>query len=248
MQATLEREGPIPDPRWQEELDLIAPPGGRLSWLHLYWEPGDTWEPIHRWFVGQVVPQPNIPPMYLEWFEGPNPRTMGYLDREHNQWISFAPPISKRQWEYYQKTKCLLIPHWVIQGTEGGHKYRFNSVEQKILKLKGKDPTPWAPGDLPYAAPDERTFKKLLEADLMRRFQYTTNYLENTEQRLKDDERALLVEMRERVWNWLGEQVREPSSKIAHLQRKNEFPDLPKSDPLLDKKHEELEEQFITGE
>lgn len=248
MQITLDREGPVPDPRWQEELDLIAPPGGQLSWLHLYWEPGDTWEPINRWFIGQVIPRPSIPFLYLEWFEGPNPRSQGYFDKTLNEWISLAPPISKRQWEFYRETGCLLIPHWVVQGVEGGHKYRFNRVEQNILKLKGKDPTPWEPGDLPYSEPDTRTFRKLLEADLMRKFEYTTNYLENTTARLREDERTLLVEMRERLWDWLGEQVREPSDKIAHLQRKNVFPDLPPADPHLDEKYEAEEAQFLQGE
>jgi len=218
MKITLDREGPVPDPRWQEELDLITTPGGRLSWLHLYWEPGDTWEPIHRWFIGQVIPRASIPNLY-----------------------------SKRQWEFYHDTGCLLIPHWVIQGTEGGHKYRFNRVEQNILKLKGRDPTPWEPGDLPYAEPDSRMFRKLLEADLMRKFEYTTNYMENTTTRLREDERTLLVEMRERLWDWLGEQVREPSDKIAHLQRKNVFPDLPPADPRLDEKYEAEENQFLQG-
>ena len=246
MKITLDRKGPVPDPRWQEELDLIATPGGRLSWLHLYWEAGETWEPIHRWFVGQVIPHSHIPPMYLEWFEGPNPRTQGYL--ENNEWVSLAPPISKRQWEFFHETGCLLLPHWVIQGSGGGHKYRFSRVEQNILKLKGLDPTPWAPGDLPYATPDSRVWTKLLEADLMRKFQYTTNYLENTEQRLREDERTLLAEMRERLWDWLGEQVMEPSAKIAHLQRKNVFPDLPPADPRLDEKYEAEQEQFLQGE
>ena len=82
----------------------------------------------------------------------------------------------------------------------------------------------------------------------MRKFEYTTNYLENTTQRLRDDERGLLVDMRERLWDWLGEQVKGPSDKIAHLQRKNVFPDLPPADPRLDEKAELQEEQFLTGE
>ena len=251
MNISLDREGPVPDPRWQEELDLIAPPGGQLSWLHLYWEPGDTWEPIHRWFIGQVVPRRSIANLYLEWLEGPNPRTQGYLDTSdptNHRWVSLAPPISKRQWEFYHKTGCLLVPYWVVQGPGGGHKYRFNATEQKILKLNGLDATPWAPGDLPYARPGPQLYANLLEADLMRRFQYTTHYLENTTQRLKDEERTLLVEMREKLLAWLAEQVREPSDKLAHLQRKNVFPDLPEADPELDAKLEAQEAQYIQGE
>lgn len=247
MNITLDREGPVPG-EWQRELDLIAPPGGSLSWLHLYWEPGDVWEPIHRWFVGIVIPRPSIPPVYIEWLEGPNPRTMGYYDPSLKEWVSHAPPISKRQWEFYQETGCLLKPYWVVQGINGGHKYRFNRVEQNILKLKGLDPTPYEPGDLEYAEPDPRVFSKLLEADLMRKFQYTTQYLENTPQRLRDDERALLTEMRERTLDWLGEQMREPADKLAHLQRKNVFTDLPDADPDLDKKIEAQEAGYLQGD
>jgi len=245
MNITLDREGPVPSAEWQEQLDLLASPGGQLSWLHLYWEPGETWEPIHRWFIGQVIPRRSIPPIYLEWLDGPNPRSQGYL--EDGRWVSLAPPISKRQWEYYRETGCLLKPYWVIQGRFGGHKYWFNQTEQKILKLKNLDATPYLPGDLPYAELGQNTIARLLQADLMRKFQYTTRYLENTETRLKDEERALLVEMRTRMLDWLTEQSRETADKANHLFRKGLFPDQPELPRTFEAEYEAQEEQIIQG-
>ena len=73
--------------------------------------------------------------------------------------------ISRKQWELFHETGCYSQRFWIIQGSHGGHKWRFSPVEQSYLKSAGRPSDTPAPGDLCYAEYDQRVFRKLAEHD-----------------------------------------------------------------------------------
>ena len=236
-------EAPYQDPAWQARLDVLSPPNGKLSWLHLYWEPGFPWEHVGRWMIGQVTPSPSVPDMYRDLLEGPNPANFGML--VDGEWVSLLPGVSRRQWHFYRDTGCLLRPYWVVQGKRGGHKLRLTHTENRIVEMQGGEANPPPPGDLPYATPDERTFRMLAKLDMVRANTFLVDYMENSEVRLKTMERNALEQMRGMLWkDWLEPMCGEWGDQIGFHTRGNEA----SADPLLDKKVEDTKQEFIYGE
>jgi hypothetical protein len=236
-------ETPEPDPRWQARLGRLCPPNGELSWLTFYYEPGFPWEPVHRWMIGQVIPHHRISDVERAWLEGPNPADYGYL--RDGEWVSLLPGVTRRQWEFYRKTGSHIKPYWVVQGNHGGHKLRLNFAERRLVELKGGDPTLPAPGDLPFAVPDERTFAKLAKLDRMRQSSALLNFIENSTQRLDAETQREVEQMRTEMWGWLSSQIESVSDEMAfHLRGK--LDDAPTGDPHLEGKLEAFEHEFIT--
>ena len=236
-------EAPYQEPSWQAQLDALCPPDGRLGWLHLYWEAGFQWEHVGRWMIGQVVPADSVDDAFKELLEGPNPANFGRL--EDGEWITYLPGISRRQWHFYRETDgCLLRPYWVVQGSKGGHKLRLTHAEARIIEIEGGDPDVPAPGDLPYAVPDRRTFQMLAKMDMVRKHNLMVGYLENRDERLSTLERDGLTLMRKMLWNdWLEPMCGEWGDELAFHLRGNDGP----ADPMLDQKVEETKHQFISG-
>jgi len=238
---------PYQDPAWQAELDRIATPGGKTSWLHLYWEPGYDWEPVGRWMIGQVIPAQSIPSAIRDMLEGPNPADHGHFENDeygHPRWVTDLPGITRRQWQFHKETGNYLRPYWVVQGSRGGHRYQFSFTERRIIEMNGGDPNPPAPGDLPYATPDQRTFAQLGQRDLLRKYAYAIDFMENSERRIEADERRGLEEMRRQYWNMTSEQVKGYADEMAfHLR--GHLDDAPPSEVQYDKAIEELEPSFI---
>lgn len=233
-------EAPYQDPAWQAELDILSPPNGKLTWLHLYWEPGFPWEHVGRWMIGQVSPPDRVPDVFRDLLEGPNPANFGML--VDGEWVSLLPGISRRQWHFYRDTGCLIKPYWVVQGKRGGHKLNMTHSEERIIELKGGVPKPPAPGDLPYAAPDRRTFNMLAKLDMVRGHNFMVDFLENSEERLSAMEKNGLIAMREMLWNdWLEPMCGEWGDEIGFHTRGNSAP----MDQDLDRKVEEAEQSFI---
>jgi hypothetical protein len=73
-----------------------------------------------------------------------------------------APGITRQAWELFQKYDGWARPLYVIQGDQGGHKYRYTAWESRLAKAAGARPEPPFAGDLPYAEPDERTYENLV--------------------------------------------------------------------------------------
>lgn len=246
----IDYDGPKPDPRWQWELDTIAPPGGRLSSFRIVWESGDVWDKVGRWMVMQMIPPERIPDFIRDWLEGPNPRSMGRFDRVRGEFISRAPPISRRQWVLFRETGCYARPYWVVQGTKGGHKYLYDKIESRLSFLEGGPRQPPRPGELAYAEPDRRTFERIAETDLLRKFKKMIDFLEHSEERISERERNALQDMKQKVWDWLGGQIEEPGDRMAsHLLRtQGSHPDTPPPIARIDEKLERFEEDFVTSD
>jgi len=240
---------PYQDPAWQAELDRIAPPGGKLSWLHLYFEQGYDWEPIGRWMIGQVIPAQSISPLIREFLEGPNPADHGHFESDdygQPRWVTDLPGITRRQWQYFKETGNYLKPYFVVQGSHGGHRVQFNFAERRIISMNGGDPNPPMPGELPYAVPDARTFAEIGKRDLMRNYAYAIDFMDNSEKRIAEDERKGLEEMRRQLWGMMSSQVEGYANEMEfHLR--GHMDDAPPSEVQYDKKLEELEHSFIQG-
>jgi hypothetical protein len=236
---------PYEDPAWQEELDRIAPPAGRLSYLSLYWEGGYDWEPIGRWMVAQIIPPASIAPAFRELLEGPNPADHGYFECDEygqKRWVTTLPGITRRQWQWYRDFGSFFRPYFVVQGTKGGHRLRWTFPEKRIIEMNGGDPNPPAPGDLPYAVPDQRTFKMLGEWDMLRKWARAMDYMDgaNARDEFKEEERRV---MRAEYWKRLGDHVEAYSDELAHHI---DLDDAPETRVDWEQKNEELEEAFIT--
>lgn len=248
-------DGPTPDPLWQEILDEMFQPFGKRTWLHLYWDPGYkhiqattqgntiSLDPVNRWMIGQVTPRGNIPPMYLEWFAGPNPAILGEFFQ--GEWRSTAPPISRKQWSFFHETGCLLQPYWIVQGTKGGHRYRLSNEEQTILEIKnGQKENPY-PGQLPFATPDRRTFNALARSDLIRVY---ATVLDQAGDLVREE---TAKEMRQAIWDHHDAQSEEAAEHASSQAARELWQDMPtyeeayEGEASIEQKLEELEESYI---
>ena len=240
-------ETPYQDPAWQAELDRIAPPGGKLSWLYLYWEEGYDWEPVGRWMIGQVIPAQSIAPLIREFLEGPNPADHGHFENDeygHPRWVTDLPGVTRRQWHFFRETGNYLRPYWVVQGSHGGHRVQWSFAERRIIDMNGGNPEPPAPGELPYAIPDKRTFEQIGERDMFRKYAYAIDFMENSERRIEESERRGLEEMRRMLWDKMSGQVQGYADEMAFHMR-GLMDDAPRTDVQYDKELEKLEKSFI---
>ena len=153
----------------------VAPPSEKLSWLKLVWEPGDAWQPIHRWIIWQMRPVGKHPRMLHDVLHGPHPRSSGHYcavgwcgcTMKANHWVGGPASglVDRMTYELFQRTGCYGQRWWVVQGTNGGHRFQLDRVEAKLWKLHtGASDTPKA-GDLPYAPIDRRVLRHLLDYD-----------------------------------------------------------------------------------
>ena len=248
----LQRDPPFVDPAWQKQLDAMVPRTEGASWLKLVWVAGETWEPVERWCVYQMMPRAvmlsasefmrNI----VEWLEGPNPRTMGRM--VGGEWDSWAPPISQLQWKLYQEHRCYGRKLWVVQGPHGGHKAEYNNLEKKLMRLENVDWRPPVIGDLDFAEPNARTFELLRLCLDMREEERA--YAEITEggQVLSEESEAAVRHGRERIWKWIEAQSEGMADQMAYMARDSFYdtPQSPRGLMSLDAQEERLKEKFIT--
>lgn len=186
-------DGPTVEPFLTAALAELAPKSELMPWLHLYWEPGETWCPVERFVLANMVPKAVLraehnfyqmvtgetfenASLYSE-LESPNPRAGGHYcadgwclcAKKRNRFVhatELPPSITERQWLLYHETGAHAIPAWIVQGRRGGHKRDFNQLEQFILKQRGrKQFTAPAPGSLAFAHPDLRMVEAMRKVD-----------------------------------------------------------------------------------
>ena len=213
----------VPPPSWQDTLDRITPPGRRKARAVIWWEPGDTWEPVQRWMIYQVLPDAATPPHILQQLKGPHPRSSGRYSEKIGQWVDGpAPDISKTQWDIHQRYGGWALPYWVLQGENGGHRYKLFPWEQVLLHLATGRKDVAKPGELPACEPDQRTWDALWEAkqrtdEAMKVAALATKYRGQL-----DMEDAVMVEKaaRQFVASW-GESISQHADEFAWALRRN---------------------------
>lgn len=168
---------------WQAALDAQHVPG--TARLIVAWEPGDVWQPIHRWFLWQLQPWHLSDAQEVKReLRGPHPRRHARLeyvpavvDGVHQlrpRMVGGARFIDRRtyelHWDHYRATGELVIPRrlWVIQGERGGHPFMIGQAEMKLRKEQGLPEDVPSAGDLPYAEFDGRVLRALERYDLFR--------------------------------------------------------------------------------
>jgi len=192
MRGTLFHWAREPAGSWLERLRQIAPPSSKTDWLKLVWMPGELYQPVQRWVIYLMIPRLRgiRDGWLLDELEGPDPRTRGHWVTDHRypdskRWVTDAS-ISRMQWLLYRQTRglgrgwranlppgCYPKLYWIVQGAQGGHKWSLSMVEKQILKqFSRKTGDVPAPGELPYAEPDERLWMKLEQMDRLRDVQF----------------------------------------------------------------------------
>lgn len=171
-----------PDPAWQAMLDTQHIEG--TARVIVAWEPGDRWQPIHRWMLWQLQPWAHVDPTFQAELQGPHPRSTGHYcasterclcPTKTNRWRDGAARlIDRRTWEIarqqYQTTGEWTRPRrlWVIQGAGGGHPFTIGPAEEKLRQAQGLPADVPSAGDLSYAEPDPRVLAALERYDLWR--------------------------------------------------------------------------------
>jgi len=229
-------DGYCPDDRpapteWQDRLRRHFPVSDSLTGLYLRWEKGNPWEPINRWVVWQLYPVHAIDEQIRKELLDDSPRTHGHYCAEgwclcpvlRDGWVGgHVSCIDQQQWELYRETGYYGQRYWAIQGDQGGHKYRLNTIESKIAHIKtGKSSTP-ALGDLPYAEMDERTFDKLVERDRVRMYANVAAWGADYQARgavMEEEDRAGVLEANELLWHWLESQITQTCESLTEKDR-----------------------------
>lgn len=211
--ALLDREGPEFVPgraAFQARLDALAPRDSGLSWLLLVWQPGDSWQPVHRWLVYQMIPERFVPEHIRQSLDGPHPRIRGRWDALGSRfWSDPRCLVDLTQWTLWQRFRALARPYWVIQGERGGHRRRFSYQEKLSIYMETgqQDVEPAAPGDLGYAAPDERVIAALEQRDQLARYGKILQFATENPDFFSDVEMQEIMAIRERLWQHLEGQV-----------------------------------------
>jgi len=119
----------------------------------MVWFAGLPEVPQQRWMVCEATPVAYVP---------------------HLLELLLAQPIRNAEartgWAYYQRTRCILSPFWVIQGSDIGHKYKYSIQESQARESLGFSGEAPAIGMRRYAEPSDRTWPVLAEQALTRRY------------------------------------------------------------------------------
>ncbi len=204
-------EAPSLAPTVVRDLELLAPSGGHLSWLHCTWRP--DWE---RWCIWQMVPAHGAPAM--AW--GPDMRMVTRAESAlGKRTIRMAPDpryrlflnrelMTRWAWQIHIATGHYPTPFWVVQGSEGGHKWAFSQQEEKLAKIKGFSGDPPEPGSLPYAPLDKRVIAKIAPFDQLPLWNVMSRAFHEMDERdLDQRENDMLVAANTQLWNWMDSQV-----------------------------------------
>lgn len=224
-----QHEKDVPE-AWQRQLAELAPRVQSLSWLKILWLPGTPEDPIQRYVIFQMTQREKIPGPVLDLLQGPPPSKDHRID------------LMLEQWELFRETRCYGQPFWIIQGEKGGHKRRFNRIEQMTCKMHGRPQFPPAAGDLPYAPFDQRVIDKLAPLDRAQFWERGIQFCEGEEWKASDltdeEHQAALGDFQGKLWDWLESQADQALDSVLTLHNQDAIlSNVPTSDdvPYLDR-------------
>ena len=185
-------------PAWQANVTrLWGGPNQHVSWLHLDWYDD---EGVNRLVLWQVVPIEQCGPFQRDILLGPPPGK----DRYGRQ---TGTPMVRIQWDLCQRLHGWASPYWIVQGERGGHKRRFDHVEQQTLRMAGLPTEPPVPGALSYAPFDQRVIDQVMARDRMLKYKHCLDFAERRPEQIDAEDRATLEMMRAEHLKWLERQV-----------------------------------------
>lgn len=232
-----------PEPEWRAQLAAISPRSEQVPYLWLAWLPGMPYEPVQRWAVFHVMPEPALETIIrtqqlrfgepdvplraiLQDLRGVSPR-----DPSNGRWV-FDPKVPGRkrwrsnslvdlqQWELYRELRGFATLFWIVQGEHGGHKRSFSPVEVEQLRRMGLPVRPAQAGSLPYAPFDRRVIDQLVRFDRLQQKagDFTKRYgnQQAAEEAMEADRAQELATIEAESDAWLLEQV---AGVVDHLSR-----------------------------
>ena len=247
----------VPNPSWVEALAQIAPRSDRLPWLHIFWEPGETWDPVQRWMIREMDPCLDYCDVEMLADYGVHPRSAGRgrwigagTASDPRRWKSYGGP-SIRQYELFQQFRCLSHRVWVVQGPDGGHPFELSHAERMFKRSLGmSDADTPAPGALPYADPDRRTWRRLGALDRLRKWSERLTWDERRETKsaaglwVARDLTAEYTRLGREMLNFFSEGIKESIDAVPAGTLQALYDAAPKTDaPAHDE--DEIERRFV---
>lgn len=194
-----------PPDTWERALADVAPYSDRHTWLKLAWN-----DECERWVIYQMVPPKYVSSVY--WAEEQPVR----FDAARNKW--YPDPnqklllnrgmVSATGWRLYKETGHAPSLWWIIQGSNGGHRYKLDKIESKLAQLEwGEKDTP-EPGELPYAAFDARVIDAIGPLDKLRAYKSVVEFAERHPDAIDAEKKERAEEARKAILSNLRTQIR----------------------------------------
>lgn len=207
---------------WQRELDRVFEPQERISRLVLRWESGDLWQPIQRLIIWQCE-DPNciaVPDIVRPGLKGPHPRSTGHYcapgfclcPLKRNAWRNGANRFMDRaSYELWKDTGLWGRRWWVIQGSNGGHRFHLSpdEYEARLRVMMGLSQNTPDPGDLPYAPFDSRVLDKIASLDKLKSWTKAIDYATRHPDVMDAEHVAEVRQAREGLWRYLDDGIDE---------------------------------------
>lgn len=218
---------------WQAQLDREFDRGLRGTKLLIRWEHSEPWQTLDRWvlWIAQDPRYVATEPWIERALNGPSPRSEGHYcaqgyclceedgqHRDRKRWVGGATKfIDTQTWRIYRETGLYAWRWWVIQGKNGGHRYKWEKEELPCLvsQLKGLGDQPPAIGDLPYAPFDQRVLRAVRAEQKAARAARALKdvSLRKNDMALEDRDQAEAVA--KALWDWTGKQAEDLWSEGA---------------------------------
>ena len=210
-----DREAPA---SFVKELAEAVPQDDNLTQFQCVWEPGEPQAPIQRWALWQMRPLSVTQKMIARSHPAtvgltePHPRRGAWWDEKAGHYRLPGGALAKTDrltWELFDRTGMYGQRWWIIQGPNGGHRWNLTSTERRILAegSTGRIRDVPMPGDLPYADPDWRTIRHLLELQKVTLWLRVARYAEHQQRRLTAAEEAEIETARGRFFDWMMGQL-----------------------------------------
>jgi hypothetical protein len=209
---------------WQAELDKITDPSdSNLTSLRLVWIAGYPWQPIERYMIYQMWPTGKLPfGVEIEELRGGDPSEVGgHYDSVLGEWVPYREmTIDHFQWRLFRETGRYGVPYWVVQGDNGGHQRRYTTVQRSLAKAEGGLVDLPAPGDLPFARPDRRTFEALRGLDMLMDYEGMIAFDLRSPEMIAVENRERVRKMRQKMWTFMMKRQEEAWDGQRTLLRK----------------------------
>lgn len=212
---------------WREQLEQRFPRQPNVSWLELFWVAGTPAAAIQRWVVYEAMPAQFVSDAFRE--------GIAYMLTHERAEDHTAE--ERRLLQYWTQHNALLRTFWIVQGPNGGHKYRYDRTESRMLELMGLPSDPPLPGDLPYAEFGDNVLEQLAKWDLLRK-----GHADLRAGRAAENQ-AALEDWRRQFIRWLHAQL-----TLENVYKDVDISGLPRTaeaDPMSPERLAAIEEHYV---